>query len=216
MSDYPYPDADDAVVFPILTDSELAVLDALGTRRPVAASEYLYREGDPTYDFYVILSGVVEVVVHSDGEERSINRQGAGRFLGELNLLTGERVYLSARVVEPGEVLVVPRTALQHVIATNPGLGDTILAAFLARRSFLLSGAAAAIRVVGSRFSPETLRVREFLARTRIPHEWLDPDRDAAIEHLLREFAVTPDELPVVIASGSLLRHPTSRGLAQY
>jgi thioredoxin reductase (NADPH) len=216
MSDYPYPDADDAVVFPILTDSELAVLAALGTRRSVAAGEYLYREGDPTYDFYVILSGVVEVVVHSDGEERSINRQGAGRFLGELNLLTGERVYLSSRVVEPGEVLVVPRTALQHVIATNPGLSDTILAAFLARRSFLLSGAAAAIRVVGSRFSPETLRVREFLARNRIPHEWLDPDRDTIVERLLRELAMTPGELPVVIASGSLLRHPTPGVLAQY
>jgi len=207
---------DDAVAFPTLDDSELAVLEALGTRRSVAVGEYLYREGDITYDFYVILSGAVEVVVHADGEERIINRRGAGRFLGELNLLTGERVYLSARVVEPGEVLVVPRAALQRVIATNPGLGDTILAAFLARRSVLLSSASVAIRVMGSRFSPETLRVREFLARNRIPHEWLDPDRDAAVERLLREFAVTPGELPVVIASGSVLRHPTPGVLAQY
>src|SRR6266699_518807 len=217
MNDHPYPAADDAVAFPTLADSELAVLAALGTRRPVAAGEYLYREGDPTYDFYVILSGAVEVVVHADGEERIINRRGAGRFLGELNLLTGERVYLSARVVEPGEVLVVPRAALQRVIATNPGLGDTILAAFLARRSVLLSGAAAAaIRVVGSRYSPEMLRVREFLARNHIPPEWLDPDRNTTVERLLREFAVTPGELPVVIASGSVLRHPTPGVLAQY
>jgi thioredoxin reductase (NADPH) len=216
MNYHPYLAADDAVVFPILTDSELAVLAALGTRQPVDEGEYLYREGDPTYDFYVILSGVVEVAVHSDGEERIINRQGPGRFLGELNLLTGERVYLSARVVEPGEVIVMPRAALQHVIATNPGLGDTILAAFLARRSGLLSGASAALRVVGSRFSPELLRVREFLARNVIPHEWLDPERDATVERLLREFAVTPGELPVVIASGSVLRHPTPGVLAQY
>ena len=216
VNDHLYPSADDAVAFPTLTDSELAVLAALGTRRPVAAGEYLYREGDPTYDFYVILSGAVEVVVHADGEERIINRRGAGRFLGELNLLTGERVYLSARVVEPGEVLVVPRAALQRVIATNPGLGDTILSAFLARRSVLLSGAAAANRVVGSRYSPELLRVREFLARNRIPHEWLDPDRDTTVERLLREFGVTPGELPVVIASGTVLRHPTPGVLAQY
>jgi thioredoxin reductase (NADPH) len=207
---------DAAVAFPTLDDSELAVLEALGSRRSVAVSEYLYREGDPTYDFYVIRSGAAEIVVRSDGEERIITRHGPGQFLGELNLLTGQRVYLSARVVEPGEVLVVPRAALQHVIATNPGLSDTILAAFLARRSGLLSGASAAIRVVGSRFSPESLRVREFLARNRIPHEWLDPDRDAAVERLLREFAVTPGELPVVIASGSVLRHPTPGGLAEY
>src|SRR5215472_15380696 len=135
MSDYSYPDADDAVVFPKLADSELTVLAALGTRRAVTVGEYLFREGDITYDFYVNLSGAVEIVIPSDGEEQVLVRHEAGRFLGELNLLTGQRVYLSARVAQPGEVLVVPRTALQHVIATNPGLGDTILAAFLARRS---------------------------------------------------------------------------------
>jgi len=216
VNDRPYLAADDAVVFPTLADSELAVLEALGTRRPVTVGEYLYREGDIAYDFYVIRSGAVEIVARSDGEEQIIARHRPGGFLGELNLLTGQRVYLSARVVEPGEVLVVPRAALQRVIATNPGLSDTILAAFLARRSVLLSGARAAIRVVGSRFSPESLRVREFLARNRIPHEWLDPDRDATVERLLIEFAVTPDELPVVIASGSVLRHPTPGVLAQY
>src|SRR2546421_11006173 len=146
------PMADEAVAFPTLDDSELADLEALGTRRSVTVGEYLYREGDTTYDFYVILSGAVEILVRSDGEEQIIVRHGPGRFLGELNLLTGQRVYLSARVVEPGVVLVVPKAALQHVIATNPGLGDTILAAFLARRSVLLSGARASIRVVGSRF----------------------------------------------------------------
>ena len=202
--------------FPALADAELAILETLGTRRSVTVGEYLYREGDTTYDFYVILSGAVEIVVPSDGEERIIAGRGRGRFLGELNLLTGQRVYLSARVVEPGEVIVVPRAALQHLIATYPSLGDTILAAFLARRSALLSDASAAIRVVGSRFSPELLRVREFLARNRIPHEWLDLDRDATVERLLGEFAVTPGELPVVIASGSVLRRPTPGGLAEY
>src|SRR3989442_13252245 len=210
------PMADDVVAFPTLGDSELAVLQALGSRRSVAVGEYLYREGDATYDFYVILSGAAEIVVRSDGEERLIPRHGPGQFLGELNLLSGQRVYLSARVAQPGEVLVVPRATLHHLIATAPSLGDTILVAFLARRSALLSGASATLRVVGSRFSPESLRVREFLARNRIPHEWLDPDSDAAVERLLREFAVTPGELPVVIASGSVLRRPTPGGLAEY
>jgi thioredoxin reductase (NADPH) len=207
---------EDATAFPTLDDSELADLEALGTRRSVAVGDYLYREGDASYDFYVIVSGAAEVVVRSDDEERIITRHGAGRFLGELNLLTGQRVYLSARIVEPGEVIVVPTAALRQVIATKPGLGDTILAAFLARRSVLLSGAAAAIRIVGSRFSPESLRLREFLARNRIPHEWIDADRDAAIDGLLREFAVTPADLPVVIASGSVLRRPTPGELATY
>src|SRR2546430_16524981 len=117
-------------------------------------------------------------------------------------------------MVEPGDVLVVPRAALPPVIATNPGLGDPILTAFLARRRGLLSSASASLRVVGSRFSPELLRIREFLARNRIPHEWLDPERDSTVERLLREFAITPGELPVVIASGSASGHPTPGALA--
>ena len=215
MSYYPSM-ADDAVAFPSLDDSALAVLGALGTRRSVAAGDYLYQEGDATYDFYVILAGVVEIVVRSDGEERVITRQGPGHFLGELNLLTGQRVYLSARVVEAGSVIAVPREVLQHLIATRPSLSDTILAAFLARRSALMSGASTAIRLLGSRFSPEALRLREFLARNRIPHEWLDPDRDAVVEQILRAFALTTAELPIVIASGLVLRRPTPGGLAEY
>jgi thioredoxin reductase (NADPH) len=207
---------DDAVAFPTLDDAELALLETLGSRRSMTVGEYLYQEGDTTYDFYAIRSGAVDIVVRADGEEQIIVHHSPGSFLGELNLLTGQRVYLSARVVESGEVIVVPRAALQKVIATKPGLGDMILVAFLARRSMLLSGAVAAIRVVGSRYSPESLQIREFLARNRIPHQWLDPDRDVVVEQLLSAFAVAPSELPVVITSSEVLRRPTPGQLAEY
>jgi thioredoxin reductase (NADPH) len=207
---------EDTVAFPSLDDTELATLEMLGTRRLIAVGEYLYREGDATYDFYALRSGVVEIVLRSDGEERIIVRHGPGNFLGELNLLTGQRVYVSARVVEAGEVIALPRAALQALIATNPRLGDTILAAFLARRAILLSDAAAAIRVVGSRYSPGSLQISEFLSRNRIPHQWMDPDTDTAVDELLRAFAVTPSELPVVIASSVVLRRATPGGLAEY
>src|SRR3984893_12583462 len=118
---------DSAEAFPTLDGSGIAMFDALGTRRPMAVGEYLYREGDATYDFYVVVSGAVEIAASSDDEERIITRHGPGRFLGELSLLSGLRVFVSARVVEPGEVIVVPRDSLRHLIATNPRLGDIIL-----------------------------------------------------------------------------------------
>jgi thioredoxin reductase (NADPH) len=207
---------DDPVAFPTLDDAQLAALDALGTRRSVKPGDFLYREGDPTYDFYVVVSGAVDILQHADGEERLIVRHGAGRFLGELNMLTGLRVFVSARVAEPGEVIVVPAADLRRVLSSQPALSNTILAAFMARRDVLIGGASAAIRVVGSRFSPETLDVREFLSRSRIPHEWLDPDHDAIVERVLREFDIDPAELPVVIVSGEVLRRPTPGALAEY
>ena len=56
---HPPPSDDDAVAFPKLDDTQVAALDTLGTRRSIAAGEYLFREGDPTYDFYVVVSGAV-------------------------------------------------------------------------------------------------------------------------------------------------------------
>jgi thioredoxin reductase (NADPH) len=207
---------DDPEAFPTLDAADVATLEALGRRRSITPGEYLFREGDPTYEFYVIVSGAAEIVVSADGTEQVIVRHGAGRFLGELSLLTGQRVFVSARAVEPGEVLVLPREALRHVIATNPRLGDAILAAFVARRTRLMTGAATSIRIIGSRFSPESLRIREYLARSRIPHEWLDPDRDAVVEDIVREFDIQPGDLPVVIATGSVLRRATPGILADY
>jgi thioredoxin reductase (NADPH) len=207
--------ADDAA-FPTLTDADMAVMEELGARRPMAVGEYLYREGDVTYDFHVVVSGMIEVVAHDGAEEQIVAQHGPGKFLGELNLLTGMRVFVSARVVEPGEVIVVPRDRLRRLINTSPGLGDTILSAFMARRSILLSGASASTRIIGSRFSPESLQVREFLARSGIPYEWLDPDRDPEVDTVLREFHIDPDELPVVITSGAVLRRPTPGALAEY
>jgi thioredoxin reductase (NADPH) len=208
--------ADDPVAFPTLGVDEIAVLDALGTRRRIEPGEYLYRAGDTTYDFYVVLAGEVEIVIASDGAERLIARHGPGRFLGELNMLTGLRVFVSARVARPGEVIVVPVDELRRLLATRPDLSDLILAAFIARREILMTGAASAVRVIGSRFSPESSAVREFLTRTGIPHEWVDADRDVAVEGTLEELGVGADELPVVIVSGEVLRRPTPGALAQY
>jgi thioredoxin reductase (NADPH) len=208
--------ADQEVTSPTLDASEIAAIDALGKRRSVSAGEYLYREGDARYDFFVIVSGEVEIVVEAGDNERLVARFGPGQFLGELNLLSGQRVYVSARVAEPGVVIDVPAATLRELFASRPKLADTILTAFLARRTRLLTDASAAIRLVGSRFSPDSLRLREYLARNRIPHEYMDVDRDARVEQLLRDLAVKPGDLPVVIAPGTVFRHPTPGELASY
>ena len=205
----------DPSAFPVLDPSEVAIFEAIGRRRRVAAGEYIYHEGDPRYDFWIVLSGAVDVIV-VDADDRVITTHRTGQFLGELNLLTGVRAFVSARVAEPGEVLAVPADLLRRVIATEPQLGDKILAAFMARRAALLAGAAVFIRVVGSRFSPETMRIREFLTRTRLPHEWLDPDADSQVDDIVRAFSLEPSDLPVVIATGEVLRRPTPGELASY
>ena len=155
--------------FPTLDTVELGLLEPQGKRRQVEAGQYLYRSGDTGYDFYVVLSGQIEILLDADGEDRLITTHGPGKFLGELNLLTGLRVFLSARVTEDGEVLAIPVESFRAIIATQPQLSDKILTAFMGRRTGLITDAATTTRVIGSRYSPETLRIREFLDRTRLP-----------------------------------------------
>jgi thioredoxin reductase (NADPH) len=201
---------------PILSASELAFLKPMGARRAVEAGEYLYRTGDAGYDFYVVLSGRVEILVRTDGEERLLITHGPGRFLGELNLLTGLRVFVDARVVDAGEVLAIPVETLRRIVATQPQLSDKILATFMARRADLITGAASTTRVIGSRFSPETAKIREYLARSQLPYQWVDPDTDDQVDALLRHFDIQPGELPVVVVSEKVLRRPTPGALAEY
>jgi thioredoxin reductase (NADPH) len=207
---------DDGVATPILDATDIERVAELGIRRRVEAGEYLFREGDVTYDFFVLVSAGVDIVVSVDGGERFIAHHGPGRFLGELNMLSGLRVFVSARVSTAGEVVVVPRDGLRQLMATTPRLGDTILAAFVARRGLLMTGAGPAIRVIGSQYSPESLHIREFLTRTRVPHEWLDADNDPHVGALVEQFGLTPTEMPVVIATGTVLRRATPGGVAGF
>jgi thioredoxin reductase (NADPH) len=201
---------------PTLDAADMALVTQLGDRRQVRTGEYLYREGDVTNDFFVLVSAEIDMVVTVDDEERPIVHHGPGRFLGELGMLSGLRVFVSARVVSDGEVVAISRDRLRQLMATDPRLGSIILAAFVARRALLMTNAAPTVRVIGSQFSPESLHIREFLTRTRVPHEWLDADRDPQVAGLLEHFGIAAAELPFVIASGTVLRKATPGSIASY
>lgn len=141
---------------------------------------------------------------------------GPALFLGELNLLTGQRVFVSARVAADGEVIRVPVAQVRQLIATNPRLGDMLLTAFMARRAVLLTGASASLRLVGSPFDAETRRLREFLSRACIPHEWLDPDRDSATDRILQIHQLDRGDLPAVVPADTVLRRATTGQLADH
>ncbi|HEY2665957.1 MAG TPA: FAD-dependent oxidoreductase [Actinomycetota bacterium] len=202
--------------FPRLEEEQIAQLLPEGYRRPTEAGEILYREGDPSCDFVVILSGMVKIVEACGSDaERVIGVHGPRRFLGELNLLTGQAVFVTAVVAEPGEVLVVPVDRLREVVARKPGIGDLILRAYLLRRSLLI-GLGTGLKIIGSRYSPDTRRIREFAARNRVPHRWLDLERDPAAEALMRTLGIRPEETPVVILGNErLLRNPSNAELAR-
>ena len=201
--------------FPRLDDDQRARLRGLGRVRAVEAGEVLFAAGDRGADFFVIESGAVVIVQGYGAENRVIAVHGPHRFLGELSLLTGQRLYLSGIVRDAGEVIQIPVEKLREIVAEDKPLSDVILGAFLARRSILID-VGTGIKLIGSRFSSDSRRLREFLARNRMPHQWTDLEDDDEADALLSSLAVEPNETPVVIASGGeVMRNPSNAELGR-
>jgi thioredoxin reductase (NADPH) len=203
------------VAFPTLTPADLERLRSYGTVREVAAGDLLFVPGQRDYDFFVLIDAVVTILQRDGDREAALASHGAGRFLGELNMLTGSQLMVSARVERSGRVLQVPHDSFRRLLRREAGPARTIVDAFLARRAILTGGLGArSLQILGSRFSPEALRLRQFVARQRLPHAWEDLEERADVEELLARAGVEPSDIPVVITPTGVLRRPTPADLA--
>jgi thioredoxin reductase (NADPH) len=200
---------------PKLREDQIEVLSRYGETRTTEAGEVLFRAGDASNDFIVVLEGEVEVIDDFAGEAWTMGILRAGRFVGDLTMLTGQAVSASAVMREGGKVLAIPREQLKEVVTEDPNLSDIILKAFLARRSWGMR-AGIGLRIIGSRHSRDTTRLREFAARNRLLHVWIELEEDPRAEALLEKFGVEPSDTPVTIwQSEKVLKNPTNAGLAR-
>ena len=89
-------------------------------------------------------------------------------------------------MVEAGEIVVVPADVFRARVLTDVRLSDTVLEAFLARRAALMSAAADTLQIIGSQFTPASMALREYAARNRLPHQWIDADTRRRHRHAAR------------------------------
>jgi thioredoxin reductase (NADPH) len=195
--------------FPRLDAERRAALREAGELLTVASGDVLFREGDASYDFFVVESGAVTIVRGYGAENRVIAVHGPHRFLGELNLLAGGSAFLTAVVRDAGQVIRVPVARLRDLVMADEGFANMLLRAYLARRAILIA-VGGGVKVVGSRHSRDARRLREFLARNRVPHEWIELELDEEAEATLRALGVGPGETPVLIDGATVLRNPSN------
>src|SRR4029450_13293591 len=116
---------------PSLSASQMAALAALGEERRAGVGDVLYRVGDAAYPFIAIREGEVAIL---DAAGNEIVRHGASSFLGELNLLSGQTVFLTAVVTKPLRYVAVDRDALRALLFDDGPLSDLVLSTFISRR----------------------------------------------------------------------------------
>ncbi len=170
------PDDQLAVPARVLSSTQLALLAERGEQLTADVGEKLYEIGDATYPFIAILEGEVAVL---DGAGHEIVRHGASGFLGEVNLLSGQSVFVTALVTQPLRYIALPREELRALLFDDPALSDLILGALVERRELLQRRQGIGPEIVGSRESPDTRRLLEFARAQRLPHTWVDPAEPA-------------------------------------
>ena len=197
--------------FPQLDDDQLAIVATLGERRSVHAGEVLFSPADSGYDWIVLLTASAEILGPA-GE--LIVRHGPRGFLGEVSLVTRQRPYLTARVVEAGEVVVVPAEVFRSRVLSNVA-AERHGPRGVHRPPRHLAGCR------GRHLADHRLRVhagsmalREYASRNRLPHRWIDAEADPDIAVLLDRLGVGADDLPVVVTAARVLRRATPGDLA--
>ncbi len=195
----------------------LAELTPLGVERAVSVGDELFRAGDESYDFFVLLEGAVDIIRADLEGDTLLTTYTAGHFLGELGMITGQRLLVTARVSQPGRVLAIPEDDFRRIMSSNVDLADPIFSAFVARREILRLGEGArAVRIIGSRFSPDAMALRAYAARSRLPHTWIDVEDEEDVGELLTGMGFHLSDTPVVITPMGVLRHPTIGEFAEH
>ena len=207
-----------SIAFPTLDEAQIAELGRCTTATPrlYQDGQTLFAVGDRDFKFFIVKSGDIEIVDHSGDVPKTLVVHTKGSFTGDISHLTGNPAVVSAVARGDCEVYEISGDALRRTLNQCPAVSDIILQAFIARRQLLReSPDFTGLRVIGSRYSADTFRVRDFLAKNRVLFTWVDVETDPQVDLLLKQFGVTEADTPVVAcAQMLLLRNPSNRQLA--
>ena len=182
---------------PSLSASQLATLAGLGEERTARVGDVLYGVGDASYPFIAIREGEVAIL---DAAGNEIVRHGPSGFLGELNLLSGQTVFLTAVVRQPLRYIAVDRDVLRSLLFEDGPLSDLVLSTFIERREALQRVQGIGLEILGPRASEATMRMLDFARANRLPYTWQDASPSSE------------DELPLVRLPGGIELHHPSNG----
>jgi thioredoxin reductase (NADPH) len=208
---------DRAEAFPALTAAQITRIRELGRVRKVELGEVLFEPGLTNAPFWVLLSGSLDILLPDEtGSERAILTFHAGAFTGEMPMLSNRGALARGRVSQAGEFIELNSQQLHALLARDAELNEILMRAFLLRRILLLSSGYGNVILMGSRHSPATLRLRDFLTRNAHPHTYIDLDTDKGSQAMLDRFSVKVEEIPIVICNGkTVMRNPSTHELAR-
>lgn len=202
--------------FPKLDAKQIGAIADYAQCKTYKDGDVLFRAGETDFKFHVIKSGAIAIVDRSSGEAHTILVHEPGEFTGDLANLTGRTSNVDAVASGETEVYEVCEPDLRRIISERPGLSDLILQTFITRaRALSTTEDFTGLRVIGSKFSPDTFRIRDFLSKNHVLYTYFDLEGDAQVGGLLETFGLKESDTPVVgYGQDWLLRNPSNEELA--
>jgi thioredoxin reductase (NADPH) len=179
-------------IFPILSATQIQRLVAHGHARSVPSGDVLVELGDREIPIFVVISGELETVSPSFGQETLIRILGQGQFTGELSTLSGRRAIARIRARQDGDVVEIARDNVLALVQADEELSEILMRAFILRRAELLQQGIGDVTLVGSSYSADMLRIKEFLTRNGHPYTYINLEHDPAIQNFLDHFHSVP------------------------
>ncbi len=208
------PYAREGQTFPVLSSEAVARMALYGEEEAVSAGTVLFRRGDRGNDFFLVLEGSIEIIGGADDHGDPVYVHRRHQFAGELDLFNDREILVTGRAGTDCRLLRIRRADFRRMITAEPDIGETIMRAYILRRVGFIQHSLGAVTVVGIAREADTQRIRRFLVRNSYPNRLLDPEDDDAARHLLLEFGVDQDRLPIVIVDGdNVLRNPSTAEL---
>lgn len=203
--------------FARLEEEQLTVLQEFAQPKTYGNGDYLLRAGETEFKFHVIKKGRVEIIDRSSGTVHTVLIHDPGEFTGDLANLAGRASNVDAVALGEVEVYEISRAKFQQIISERPRLSDLILQTFISRSDALVGREGfTGLRVIGSQYSRDTFRIRDFLSKNSVLFTWINIETDAHVSELIEQFQIRPEETPVVsYADDWMLRNPTNSELAK-
>src|SRR5690349_7994524 len=210
------PYAREAQTFPRLSGDMAARVAAYGAEERLPAGTVLFRRGERSVDFFLVLEGRVEVYDLDERDQpRVLTVHGERQFTGELDLFNDREILVWARAGADSRVVRVRHADFRRMLAGEPDIGEIVMRAFILRRVGLIRHARGGVVLVGPGHGAETLRLQRFLTRNGYPNRVIDTEADPGTGGLLACLLLAPDQLPVVVSPDHrILRNPSTAELA--
>jgi len=202
------------LAFPTLTDEELACVAAVGAPRRFGDGDVLIALGARDYPFYAVRSGELVILEHSTGKPKEVVTYGPGNFTGDVDLITRRPSLISAVARGECEVIEVEGARVRQLLNDAPHLSGKLIEAFQLRREMLERAGFIGIRVIGDGDSRETLELREFLYKNKVPHRFEDIDEEAG-RAALQGLGFTAEQAPVIACSKQVVSRPSLTRFAE-